>query len=130
VIAMSIEVPVATVSTDSRAIEAIYAIGHALLEQARATEAAKVFRVMLRLVPTDERSWLGLGACHEELDELEIAADLYGAGWTIAQPASASCLSALSRLLRAMGDTALADEYSAESIALANNALLEVGVYR
>jgi Flp pilus assembly protein TadD len=108
--------------TETRAIEAIYAIGHALLEQERATEAAKVFRVMLRLVPTDERSWLGLAACHEELDELEIAGELYGAGWAIAQPPSTACLAALSRLVRLAGDAALADDYLAESLSLASDA--------
>lgn len=104
----------------SRAIEAIYAIGHTLLEQQRAVEAAKVFRVMLRLVPSDERGWLGLGACHEELDDLDIASELYGTGWTVAQPPSARCLSALSRVVRLLGDATTANEYFAESLVVAN----------
>ena len=111
----------------SRAIEAIYAIGHTLLEQQRAVEAAKVFRVMLRLVPTDERGWLGLGACHEELDDLDIASELYGAGWTVAQPPSARCLSALSRVMHLLGDVATAHEYFAESLVVANEQGVDLG---
>ena len=111
----------------SRAIEAIYAIGHTLLEQQRAVEAAKVFRVMLRLVPTDERGWLGLGACHEELDDLDIASELYGAGWTVAQPPSARCLSALSRVVRLLGDATTASEYLAESLVVAGEQGIDLG---
>ena len=111
----------------SRAIEAIYAIGHTLLEQQRAVEASKVFRVMLRLVPTDERGWLGLGACHEELDDLDIASELYGTGWTVAQPPSARCLSALSRVVRLLGDATTANEYFAESLVVANEQGVDLG---
>lgn len=113
-----------------RAIEAIYAIGHMLLEQQRATEAAKVFRVMLRLVPEDERGWLGLGACHEELDDLSIAAELYGTGWTVAKPPSTECLMALSRVLRMNGDTVLADECIAEAHGIADEMAHELGGVR
>jgi Flp pilus assembly protein TadD len=111
----------------SRAIEAIYAIGHTLLEQQRAVEAAKVFRVMLRLVPTDERGWLGLGACHEEVDDLELASELYGTGWTVAQPPSARCLSALSRVVRLLGDVTASNEYLAEALSIASDQGVELG---
>jgi Flp pilus assembly protein TadD len=111
----------------SRAIEAIYAIGHTLLEQQRTVEAAKAFRVMLRLVPTDERGWLGLGACHEELDDLDIASELYGTGWTVAQPPSARCLAALSRVVRLLGDATTASEYFAESLVVASDQGIELG---
>lgn len=114
-------------ASGSRAIEAIYSIGHTLLEQQRAAEAAKVFRVMLRLVPVDERGWLGLGACHEELDELDIASELYGTGWTVAQPPSARCLYALSRIVGLLGDRASADEYRAEALAVASDQGFEIG---
>lgn len=110
------------------AIEAIYAIGHAMLEQQRAHEAVKLFRVLLRLAPTDERGWLGLGACHEQMDEDSIAAELYGAGWTVAVPQSARCLAALSLITRRMGDHAAADEYLAESTALASETGLDLAM--
>ena len=102
------------VAAPSRAIEAIYAIGHALLERQRAAEAVSVFRVMLRLAPTDERAWLGLASCHEEMDDPTVAAELYGAGYAAAQPPSASCLSALARLMHISGDVAMVAECEAE----------------
>jgi Tfp pilus assembly protein PilF len=105
------------------AIDAIYAIGHALLEQQRAHEAVKIFRVMLRLVPSDERSWLGLASCHEDMDEVAVAAELYGAGYAVSQPPSARCLSALARLARTSGDLSLANECDAELVTLADGDL-------
>lgn len=111
----------------SRAIEAIYAIGHALLEQQRALEAVSVFRVMLRLVPTDERAWLGLASCHEEMDDLSIAAELYGAGYATAEPPSASCLVALARLTRITGDTVMASECEAELLMIADAPMTTIG---
>jgi len=111
----------------SRAIEAIYAIGHALLEQQRALEAVSVFRVMLRLVPTDERAWLGLASCHEEMDDLTIAAELYGAGYAAAQPPSTSCLSALARLMRVVGDAAMASECEAELLTVGDETTNTIG---
>ena len=110
----------------SRAIEAMYAIGHSLLEQQRAVDAANVFRVMLRLVPTDERGWLGLGACHEEVDDLQMASELYGTGWTVAQPPSARCLSALARVVRLVGD-ATTNASLAEALADADEQGIELG---
>jgi tetratricopeptide (TPR) repeat protein len=107
----------------TRAIEAIYAIGHTLLEQQRANEAVKVFRVMVRLAPTDERSWLGLGSCHEDMDDVAVAAELYGAGYAIAQPPSARCLAALARVVRSSGDVALADECDAELLTVADGGM-------
>lgn len=111
----------------SRAIEAIYAIGHALLEQQRALEAVSVFRVMLRLAPADERAWLGLASCHEEMDDLSIAAELYGAGYAAAQPPSAKCLSELARLMRLSGDAAMANECEAELLTIADEPASVIG---
>jgi Flp pilus assembly protein TadD len=110
-----------------RAIEAIYAIGHALLEQHRAHEAVKVFRVMMRLAPTDERAWLGLGMCHEELDQIDIASELYGVGSMVAQPPSARCLSALARTQRLLGNGQVADDYYAESLSVAEEQGIDLG---
>ncbi len=83
-------------------IEAIYATAHWLLARERAADAAKVFRVMLRVAPRDERAWLGLGECHERIDQLRIAAELYGAGSVIAggeRSLSVRCLLARARVL-------------------------------
>jgi hypothetical protein len=86
-------------------VEAIYATAHWLLARDRAADAAKVFRVMLRVAPRDERGWLGLGECHERIDQLRIAAELYGAGSVIAGGRSISvrCLLARARLLAKLG---------------------------
>jgi hypothetical protein len=87
-------------------IEAIYATAHWLLARDRAADAAKVFRVMLRVAPRDERGWLGLGECHERIDQLRVAAELYGAGSVIAaSPHSISvrCLLGRARALAKLG---------------------------
>jgi hypothetical protein len=88
------------------AVEAIYATAHWLLSRERAVDAAKVFRVMLRVAPRDERGWLGLGECHERIDQVRIAAELYGAGSVIAggtRSVSVRCLLARARALCKLG---------------------------
>jgi tetratricopeptide (TPR) repeat protein len=88
------------------AVEAIYATAHWLLARERPADAAKVFRVMLRVAPRDERAWLGLGECHERIDQLRIAAELYGAGSVIAGDArsvSVRCLLARARTMGKLG---------------------------
>lgn len=90
-------------------VEAIYATAHWLLARERAADAAKVFRVMLQIAPRDERSWLGLGECHERIDQLRIAAELYGAGSVIAGGArsvSVRCLLARARMMSRLGRSA------------------------
>jgi thioredoxin-like negative regulator of GroEL len=90
-------------------VEAIYATAHWLLARERAADAAKVFRVMLRVAPRDERAWLGLGECHERIDQLRIAAELYGAGSVIAGGArsvSVRCLLARARMMSKLGRSA------------------------
>jgi tetratricopeptide (TPR) repeat protein len=90
-------------------VEAIYAAGHWLLEHERFADAAKVFRVMLRAAPTDERGWLALGACHEGIEQPRIALELYGAGTAISN-ASVRCHLARARVLRALGHDGEADD--------------------
>jgi hypothetical protein len=90
----------------SPTVEAIYAVGHWLLARERAADAAKVFRVMLRAAPRDERGWLGLGQCHERIDQPRVAAELYGAGSVIAggpRSVSVRCLVARARVLAGLG---------------------------
>jgi hypothetical protein len=105
-------------------VEAIYATAHWLLSRERIAEAAKVFRVMLRVAPHDERGWLGLGECHERVDQPRIAAELYGAGSVVAatqRSISVRCLLARARALRRIGGRADVDSILdvAESAALA-----------
>ncbi len=89
-------------------VEAIYATAHWLLLRERFADAAKVFRVMLRVAPRDERAWLGLGECHERIDQLRVAAELYGAGAVIAAvdgSVSVRCLLARARVMSRLGRT-------------------------
>jgi|HubBroStandDraft_1064217.scaffolds.fasta_scaffold280172_1 Flp pilus assembly protein TadD len=81
-------------------IEALYATGHWLLSEDRAADGACVFRAMALLAPTDERSWLGLGACHEALEQPDLALKMYGTGSALARPC-VRCDLARVRLLRA-----------------------------
>jgi len=100
--------------------DALYTVGHWLIEQNRHDDAKHVFRTMLALAATDERAWLALGMCHEKTSELGKAAQLY----TLAPAACASgvrCLVALSRLQRQLGDDGLADETFERAATLASN---------
>jgi Flp pilus assembly protein TadD len=83
-------------------IESLYATGHWLLEQSRFDDAASVFRVMTLAAPDDERSWLGLGTCHEKVGQVRVAEKLYGAGVTLARE-PVRCLAAQALALRALG---------------------------
>jgi tetratricopeptide (TPR) repeat protein len=100
------------------AIEALYATAHWLFEAQRHRDAACVFRAMMLAAPTDERAWIGLGACHEEDGEDTIALELYVSGALAANPAG-RCEIARARLLRANGfrDEALQAIQAANDIA-------------
>jgi hypothetical protein len=96
---------------EGRPREALYAFAYTMLESQRLAEAVSAFRVLVRFAPTDERAWLGLGACHELLDQPEVAVELYGAGAVIAMPPSARCHLALARVARASGEASVALEH-------------------
>ncbi len=96
---------------EGRARDALYAFAHTMLEADRLEQAVQAFRVLVRFAPTDERAWLGLGACHERLEQEDVAEELYGAGSIVACPPSARCLLALARLARRRGDTQTALEH-------------------
>jgi hypothetical protein len=83
----------------ARGVDALYAVGHALLANGRAQEAGDVFRMMVLAAPACERSWVGLGTCHEALGQLRIAREVYGTGRLVAKPAG-RCEIALARILR------------------------------
>ena len=102
----------------SRALEALYATGHWLYEQARFRDAACVFRAMLAVNPLDERPWLALGLCHEKLDGSAAAAELYFAACLTLKHAP-RCHLARSRLLRAAGRDAEADDAIAAATRIA-----------
>lgn len=89
-------------TTPTPPVEALYATGHWLLGAERFADAAIVFRTMALAAPTDERSWLALGACHEALGQLAIATSLYEIASAVAAPAI-RCSIARARLLRTLG---------------------------
>jgi len=72
---------------EQRAIEALYQRGFLLHAEERYRDAAAVFGAMMQASPTDERSWLALGDCHEKLGQFQIALELYSAGSIAADPA-------------------------------------------
>ena len=108
-----------SVGPSPQALEALYAAAFMFLEVDRVEDATRAFRVMVRFAPTDERAWLGLGACHERREEADIAAELYGAGSVVASPPSPRCLLALARLERTRGAEAVAEEHVDEALAIA-----------
>ena len=83
-----------------RALSGLYACGHSLFSQERYGEAAAVFRALAAMAPDNERGWLGLGACHEKIDQHGLAVELYGAGEQFAR--SARCAIARARTLRTL----------------------------
>lgn len=89
--------------------DALYAFGFSMLETERWSDAADVFRAMMIASPSDERGWLALGRCHEELDQLPVAVNLYALACTTVHRAVKPRV-ALARALRAQGMLAEADE--------------------
>jgi len=102
-------------------IEKLYGVGHWLLKQERYPDAALAFRTMLRCAPTDERSWLALGACHERAGQLRIALELYGAG-TAVIPGSVRCQVARARLLRELNRDSQAEDAIEHALECAHDA--------
>lgn len=97
-----------SLSDRKRAADALYATGHLLLEQDKPAHASGVFRAMALLVPTDERAWLGMGACHEGLGQLTVAIEMYGTGCMLARAPVRAEL-ARARVLRKLGRDEEAD---------------------
>ena len=89
-------------------IEALYATGHWLLSSGRHADAGKVFQLMTVTAPEDERGWLGLGAAHEGVGQLRIAAELYRLAPLAGAP-NVRCAIARGRALRALGQPEAAD---------------------
>lgn len=98
--------------------DGLYSIGHSMLEADRWRDAADVFRAMVLTAPRDERSWVALGKCHEELGQPEVAVELYSLG-TLCVPDGVRCRVALSRALRERGDDLNADSVMDAAAALA-----------
>ena len=99
-------------------IETLYATGYWLYTKERYADAAAAFRVLLQAAPTQERSWLALGECHEKVGHLRIALELLGSGTVAAAPAP-RCMLARARVLRTLGRGGEADDAFDEAQTLA-----------
>ena len=106
---------------DAAALDALYTTGHWLINQSRQNDAIRVFHAMIVCAPTDERGWLALGFCHEELDHLEVAYSLYEAGRNAAAP-STRCEIARARVAKRLGEREHALDAYACAIDLADDA--------
>lgn len=106
------------VAERERGVEALYAIGHWLLSEERHADAVHPFRAMVLVAPLDERSWLALGQCHEQLEQASIALEMYQTG-TLLVPRSSRCELARARVLRVLGRDGEAEDAldNAEAIA-------------
>jgi TolA-binding protein len=104
-----------------RAADALYACGHALFSERRYSDAATVFRALAAAVPSDERGWLGLGSCHEAIDQHGMAIEMFRVGQELSQ--STRCAVARARALKTINqdfEVALDD---AEMLASGNDEL-------
>jgi len=104
------------VSTSS--IESLYKTAHWLVQSERYEDAACVFRAMMIGRPEDERGWLGLGACHEQMGDKDMALDLYETARTIASPAP-RCELARAKILLERGEWRGAQSALSEAISIA-----------
>jgi hypothetical protein len=114
----------ATTHVNHREAEALYALAHTILEAGRSTDASDVFRAMLLLFPSDERGWLGLGHCHELLDQEAAAIEIYSFALLAVSPAVRTRV-ALARLLRETGRDTQAEEVLDIAAAAAGTEQLE-----
>ena len=63
----------------SQGIAALYRTGYHLLQSGNPKRAASLFRSMVTSAPEDERGWLALGVCHEQVDQTDVALEIYRA---------------------------------------------------
>lgn len=90
-------------------VEGMYAVGLSMLEGERWSDAQHVFRAMVLLFPTDERSWLGLGRAHEELEQDQLARELYSL-CLLAVPGAVRARVRLARVLARIGQEEFVSE--------------------
>ena len=88
--------------TAKNATDALYNTARWLLDSGRPRDAADVFRAMATCAPREERAWLGLGVCHEQMDQGEVALQMYAVGQMASAPAP-RCALAMALLLRQLG---------------------------
>lgn len=94
-------------SLPASALDAFYAVGHQFFEQGDYFRAADVFRYVVASDSARVDGWWALGACHEQIDELEIAAALYEIAFSLSPDnAEIGLLAARARLASGERDAA------------------------
>jgi tetratricopeptide (TPR) repeat protein len=106
-------------NTTKQTLDALYATGHWLMQQNRHRDALSLFRTMMLVDGRDERGWLALAICHEELDEIEKAIELCRLAVSACGPRAVRCSIARARFSRAQGDYAQATDAYEEALRLA-----------
>ncbi len=89
-------------------LDAMYAVAHGLYERADFARAADVLRFIVLVDPLRSDAWWALGACHEQIDDHEVAATLYDVGFRMSDDPDLGLLCA--RALVKAGDRAAARE--------------------
>lgn len=95
-------------------IAALYRTGYHLLNSGNPKRAASLFRAMLTAAPEDERGWLALGVCHEQVEQQDVAIEIYRSA-SFVLPSASRCELACARLLRDRGDEEESDEFFARA---------------
>ncbi len=72
-------------SQEANTTEALYCGGYLLAQRKLLREASAIFRMMITVAPNDARGWIGLGFCHEGLNQMEVAKRLYATGIVVAE---------------------------------------------
>ena len=80
--------------------DSLYATAHSMYES-EPVRAISLFQLLAKLRPTDERGWLGTGACHEAVEADDVALSIYTFGQGAAR--SARCAAARARVLAKLG---------------------------
>ncbi len=112
--------------TYTNGVAALYRTAHHLLQTGDPRRAASIFRTMITVAPGDERGWLGLGVCHEQVDQPEVAIEVYrSASFVLARGARCE-LAAYRLLVEHGGDEEAADFMLAQAREHADDELLEV----
>lgn len=65
--------------------ESLYATGFTALSGRDVPGACSAFGLMAALCPLDERSWLGLGAAHEQQEDWQLAVNFYRMSRSVAE---------------------------------------------
>ncbi|MDR2367087.1 MAG: SycD/LcrH family type III secretion system chaperone [Deltaproteobacteria bacterium] len=70
--------PAQTAGTDQKQLEALYSLGHSFFSSGQYKDAQTIFQSLCLFDYRDERYWMGLGACLQAQDKLDMAAEVYG----------------------------------------------------